>query len=192
MRLAVAARAYERARKTGLEASCHHQGRSAGARAAFLGLLCGCTYLPCSAAFVACPSHNSKGSSNAGTKVSAAFLLARVALVVVVARSLAPALAAGQLQETQGRRQRNRRQSGRGSRWQGGGGAGGKEAEEQAAKLVEKQARNRHRLILIVSNHCHAYFCDLIFKHIFYIQEQNCAAQAAAAAAAAASQQFWT
>ena len=120
-------------------------------------------------------------------------MLARVALVVVVARSLAPALAAGQLQEAQGRRQRNRRQRGRGSRWQGGGGAGGKEAEEQAAKLVEKQARNRHRLILIVSNHCHAYFCDLIFKHIFYIQEQNCAAQAAAAAAAAAaSQQFWT
>ena len=95
---------------------------------------------------------------------------------------------------------KKRKEGGKGTGGKVGGGAGGKEAgeqaaklaEEQAAKLAEKQARNRHRLILIVSNHCHAYFCDLIFKHIFYIQEQNCAAQAAAAAAAAASQQFWT
>jgi hypothetical protein len=78
---------------------------------------------------------------------------------------------------------------GGGAGGKGGGGAGGKEAEEQAEKQAEKQARSRHRLILIVSNHCHAYFWDLIFKHIFYIQEQNCAAQTAAAAA---SQQFWT
>ena len=156
MRLAVAARAYERARKTGLEASCH-QGRSAGARAAFLGLLCGCTYLPCAPLRSLLVLRTNPRAPLTLARRSVRLSCSRC-VVVVVARSLAPALAAGQLQEAQGRRQRNRRQSGRGSRWQGGGGAGGKEAEEQAAKLVEKQARNRHRLILIVSNHCHAYF----------------------------------
>ena len=156
MRLAVAARAYERARKTGLEASCH-QGRSAGARAAFLGLLCGCTYLPCSAAFVACPSHNSKGSSNAGTKVSSACLLALRWLLLWLAVLLPPLLQAN----SKKRKEEGGGAGGKGggaAGGKGGGGAGGKEAEEQAAKLAEKQARNRHRLILIVSNHCHAYF----------------------------------
>ena len=124
MRLAVAARAYERARKTGLEASCH-QGRSAGARAAFLGLLCGCTYLPCSAAFVACPSHNSKGSSNAGTKVSSAFLLALRWLLLWLAVLLPPLLQANS---------KKRKEGGKGTGGKVGGGAGGKEAGEQAAR----------------------------------------------------------
>ena len=152
MRLAVAARAYERARKTGLEASCHQ-----GARAAFLGLLCGCTYLPCSAAFVACPSHKSKGSSNAGTKVSSAFLLALRWLLLWLTVLLPPLLQAN----SKKRKEEGGGAGGKGggaAGGKGGGGAGGKEAEEQAAKLAEKQARNRHRLILIVSNHCHAYF----------------------------------